>query len=162
VINMTEDSAKNENSGGQRAHGGHLVAARVAIISLLVCGVIFPLVVTGVAQVLLPYQANGEPVSAGGRIVGSNLIAQPFTGPIFFHPRNDSASGVDPDITLQDALAQVPRIHSATGIPVSSLDDLIQRNVVAISWISGEPYVNVLNLNLQLIRDFPSVYAGYP
>ena len=71
----------------------------LAVISLLICGLFFPLLVTGIGQVLFPYQANGEIVQLNGKDVGSNLIAQNFTLPIFFHPRNDSASGVDPDIT---------------------------------------------------------------
>src|SRR5664280_2674176 len=75
----------------------------LALVSLLICGLIFPLVVTGIAQVFFPYQANGEIVQLNGKSVGSNLIAQNFSLPIFFHPRNDSASGVDPDITLKDA-----------------------------------------------------------
>ncbi|MCZ7400369.1 MAG: potassium-transporting ATPase subunit C, partial [Candidatus Methanoperedens sp.] len=94
---------------------------RLAIISLALCGLLFPLVVTGFAQLLLPYQANGEIIQFHGRDVGSSLIAQSFTSPMFFHPRNDSASSVDPDITLQDAYSQISRIHSTTGIPSDEL-----------------------------------------
>ena len=87
----------------------------IAIVSLLVCGLFFPLLITGIAQVILPYQANGQIAHLGGQPVGSNMITQNFTEPFFFHARNDSASGLDPDITVQDALSQIPRISNATG-----------------------------------------------
>jgi K+-transporting ATPase ATPase C chain len=63
----------------------------LALISLLICGVFFPLLITGIAQVFFPSQANGEIVQVNGQAVGSSLIAQNFSLPLFFHPRNDSA-----------------------------------------------------------------------
>ena len=88
----------------------------LAVISLVICGLFFPLLVTGIAQVFFPNQANGEIVQLNGKPIGSELIAQTFTSSVFFHPRNDSASGVDPDITVQDAYSQIPAISNATGI----------------------------------------------
>ena len=134
---------------------------RLAVISLALCGILFPLVVTGFAQLLLPYQANGEITQLKGRDAGSILIAQNFTSPMFFHPRNDSASGVDPDITLQDAYSQISRIHSTTGIPSDELKHIVDENVERTLWIVGEPYVNVLRLNLVLIDEYPSIYGSY-
>jgi K+-transporting ATPase ATPase C chain len=134
---------------------------RLAIISLLICGLLFPLVVTGVAQSLLPNQANGELIPLNGRYVGSSLIAQNFSSPKFFHPRNDSASGVDPDITLQDAYLQIPRIHTSTGISSDALKRIVDGNVERTLWVVGEPYVNVLRLNLLLVENYPSVYQQY-
>jgi K+-transporting ATPase ATPase C chain len=136
---------------------------RLAIISLVLCGLMFPLLVTGVAQVLLPYQANGDIVRFHGRDVGSSLIAQDFESPMFFHSRNAtlSASGVDPDITLQDAYSQIPRIQATTGIPSDALKQLVDQNVERTIWIVGDPYVNVLNLNLLLIEKYPSIYASF-
>lgn len=134
---------------------------RMAIISLVLCGLLFPIAVTGFAQVLLPYQANGSLVQFKGRNVGSYLIGQNFDSPIFFHTRNNSASGVDPDITLQDAYLQTQRIHSATGIPMETLKQLIDENVERTMWIIGDPYVNVLKLNLLLIQQYPSVYSSF-
>jgi K+-transporting ATPase c subunit len=99
-------------------------AITLTLLSLLICGIVFPLLVTGLAQIFFPNQANGEIVQLNGQPVGSNLIAQNFTLPIFFHPRNDSASGVDPDITIQDAYSQISRIQNATGIPIEALTQL--------------------------------------
>jgi K+-transporting ATPase ATPase C chain len=134
---------------------------RLAVVSLVLCGLLFPLVVTGFAQVLFPYQANGEIVQFRGRNAGSLLIAQNFASPMFFHPRNDSASGVDPDITLQDAYSQIPRIHATTGIPSDALQRLVDENVERTLWVVGDPYVKVLELNLLLVKEYPAVYATF-
>ncbi len=136
---------------------------RLAVISLVLCGLVFPLVVTGVAQVLMPNQANGGIIRFNGRDIGTNLIAQNFTSPMLFHSRNvtSSASGVDPDITLQDAYSQIPRIHATTGIPSDVLKQLVDDNVERTLWIVGDPYVNVLKLNLILIEKYPSIYAPF-
>lgn len=134
---------------------------RLAVISLVLCGLLFPLIVTGFAQILFPYQANGEIVQFRGRNAGSLLIAQNFTSPMFFHPRNDSASGVDPDISLQDAYSQIPRIHASTGIPADALKRLVDENAERTLWAVGDPYVNVLELNLLLVKAYPTVYAAF-
>ena len=85
----------------------------LALVSLLICGILYPFLIAGIGQAFFPSQANGSLAKINGQTVGSTLIAQNFTSPIFFHTRNEtanpSASGVDPDITLQDAVSQVPR-----------------------------------------------------
>ena len=136
-------------------------AISLALLSLLICGIAFPLLITGLAQVFFPNQANGEIVQFNGQAVGSNLIAQNFTQPLFFHPRNDSASGVDPDITLQDAYSQIPRIQNATGIATEMLNQMVNQNTEGTYWIFGIPYVNVLRLNLALVKTYPSVYNEF-
>lgn len=133
-------------------------AIRIALVSMLICGLLFPLLITGIAQVTMPYQANGDLVQLNGRTVGSYLIDNNFTLPVFFHARNDSASGVDPDITLYDANSQVARISNATGIPTTAIQQIVNDNVEGVYWIFGSPYVNVLKLNLALINAFPSSY----
>jgi potassium-transporting ATPase KdpC subunit len=138
-------------------------ALRLAIVSMLLCGLVFPLVVTGFAQVLLHDQATGSLAHLNGnnrRAVGSYLIAQNFSQPFFFHSRNVtlSASGVDPDITLQDALSQIPRISSATNITQADLSSLVSQNIERTSFVSGDEYVNVLRLNLALIQTNQSTY----
>ncbi len=62
----------------------------VVTLAVLVCG-IYPIVVWGVAQILFPDAANGSLVRVNGKVVGSQLLAQNFTGAQYFHPRPSSA-----------------------------------------------------------------------
>lgn len=63
----------------------------MTLATTLLLGIVYPLVVTGLAQVLFPRQANGQLIHKDGRLVGSRIIAQGFTGPTYFHPRPSSA-----------------------------------------------------------------------
>lgn len=70
---------------------------RPAIMSMLVltilCGFVFPFVITAIAQVAFHRQANGSLVTNGGKVTGSELIGQNFTAPSYFHPRPSAAGG---------------------------------------------------------------------
>jgi len=143
------------------------VALRLAITSLVICGLIYPIIVTGIAQPLMPYQANGEIAKLHGQAVGSSLIDDGFTSQMFFHTRNESnplnasASGVDPDITIPQALSQISGISNATGISQSSLTQIVDQNEQGVYWIFGSPFVNILQLNLILINQYPLVYSNF-
>jgi potassium-transporting ATPase KdpC subunit len=71
-----------------------LPGLRIKIFMTLLFGVVYPLVVTGIAQVVFPHQANGSLVTANGQVIGSELIGQSFTKPEYFQPR-PSAAGND-------------------------------------------------------------------
>ena len=135
----------------------------LALVSLLICGLLYPFFIAGIGQVFFPNQANGDLVKLNGQPVGSSLIAQNFTEPIFFQTRNEteSASTVDPDITLQMAYSQVPGISNATGISSTALTNIVNNNQQGTFWIFGSPYVDVLQLNLLLINDYPSLYSNF-
>jgi K+-transporting ATPase ATPase C chain len=71
------------------------IAVRTALVTLLLTGLAYPVLVTGLAQFLFGTEANGTLVADGtGRIVGSALIGQNFANPAYFHPR-PSAAGTD-------------------------------------------------------------------
>jgi potassium-transporting ATPase KdpC subunit len=75
----------------------NLVAAvLMTLVTTLMLGVIYPLVITAVAQVTFPDQANGQLISQNGKIVGSTLIGQGFSSPGYFRPR-PSAAGMGYD-----------------------------------------------------------------
>lgn len=159
---MKKLETKKSNDGGKEKADFKPVIG-IAIVSLLIGGLFFPLFITGIAQVFFPTQANGDLVRINGQVVGSSNIAQNFTLPIFFHTRieSQSASGLDPDITLQMADSQISGISNATGIPTGALQQIVNQNVDPEGRYVELQYVNVLSLNLQLIQDYPSVYSAY-
>ena len=73
-----------------------LIAVWMTLATTVLLGIIYPLVVTGLAQVIFPRQANGELIRVDGKLVGSALIGQPFTQPGYFRSRPSYAgSGYD-------------------------------------------------------------------
>src|SRR3954452_22872235 len=73
-----------------------LTAILMTIVTTLLLGVVYPLVVTGVAQVLFPAKANGQLIERDGRVVGSRIIGQAFSSPGYFRGRPSAAgSGYD-------------------------------------------------------------------
>jgi potassium-transporting ATPase KdpC subunit len=75
-----------------------LTAVLYTVVTTVVFGIIYPLVVTGLAQVMFPRQANGELIRSGDKLVGSRLMGQPFTAPGYFWSRPSAAgtAGYDP------------------------------------------------------------------
>jgi K+-transporting ATPase ATPase C chain len=178
----------------------------MALFTLVVLGLAYPLAMTGIAQVLMPAQSNGSLVkSADGTVIGSSLIGQNFTDAKYFHSRPSaagadgydatasgasnlaptskalidavasrvasavvenpglvagkvpidmvtaSASGLDPDISIANALAQVARVAAARGMSADAVRNVVDAHITPRSLgLLGEPCVNVLELNLAL------------
>jgi len=170
----------------------------------ILCGGIYPAVVWVVGQRFFPDKANGSLVRSDGKMVGSALIAQGFSGPSYFHPRpsaagrgydavnsggtnlgptsrkliedvkrrvaayradngltpgtsvpadavTSSASGLDPHISVRNALLQAARIAKARGIAEKDLLAKVGAHTEGRTFgFLGEPRVNVLTLNLAL------------
>lgn len=68
-----------------------ITAILMTLATTVLLGIIYPLVVTGLAQVLFRQKANGQLIEAGGRVVGSKIIGQAFSGPAYFHSRPSAA-----------------------------------------------------------------------
>jgi len=190
--------------------------AIIVLVALtLITGLVYPLAMTGIAQVIFPRQAQGSMIERDGHVVGSALIGQNFTSDKYFHGRlsattapdpNDptktvaapynaansggsnlgpsnkaliervqadldklkqenpsvpvpadlvttSASGLDPEISPEAALFQVPRIAKTRNLPENRIRDLIAEQTEGrFLGLLGEPRVNVLLLNLALDR----------
>lgn len=189
-----------------------IVTSAIAILVLtLLLGIVYPLVVTGVAQVAFPGNANGEKVYVNGRLVGSKLIGQSFAGNRrYFQSRpsattpadnaaattfsnlgpnslatlhelqtniraylalespydpgltagtipvdavDTSASGIDPDISVANARIQAHRVAAVRHLSLAAVDALVNTYTGGRGLgFSGEPTVNVLELNLALNR----------
>jgi K+-transporting ATPase ATPase C chain len=76
-----------------------LPGLRIKIFMTIVVGVIYPLAITGVCQLVFPHRANGSLVTAGGKVIGSELIGQNFTKPEYFQPRPSAAGSEGYDAT---------------------------------------------------------------
>jgi len=141
-----------------------LSSALAIVVLTLALGLGYPLLVTGVAQVLLRGQADGSRVERGGKTVGSSLIAQGFSGARWFHPR-PSVTGYDPAATafanlgpnsaeLGDTLAARLRAYLArerpydpgltrAGVPVDAVTD---------SASGVDPHISQANARIQARR----------
>jgi potassium-transporting ATPase KdpC subunit len=77
-----------------------ITAVLMTIATTVLLGIIYPLVITGLSQVLFAKRANGQLIQANGKIIGSRLIGQSFSGAAYFHSRPSSAgAGYDPTST---------------------------------------------------------------
>jgi K+-transporting ATPase ATPase C chain len=170
----------------------------------IICGLIYPLVITAVSQAIFPRQSNAGIINKRDIIIGSELIGQMFTRPEYFHGRPSatdpsydasnssgsnlapssakllkqvkarleqvrkgnglpanmpvpadlvlaSASGLDPHISVEAALLQVPRIARERKVSESVIEKIVHQNTEnPFLEIWGMRRVNVLRLNITL------------
>lgn len=142
-------------------------SVRVVILMILAAGIAYPLLLVLIGDITLPFQSTGSLLTLDEQVVGSKLIGQEFKSDKLFHirPSANSTSTVDPHITPDDAYSQILRISKATGLPQSTLKTAIQYNVeknkVSNVLVFAPPYVNVLEVNLELISGYPDVYQEF-
>ncbi len=85
-----------------------LISIWMTLATTVLLGIVYPLVVTGLAQVLFPRQANGSLIQAGGKTIGSRLIGQPFSATAYFHPRPSAAGPAGYDSSSSSASNLAP------------------------------------------------------
>lgn len=66
-------------------------ATLMTVVTTILLGIVYPLTITGLAQVLFPDQANGQLITRDGKVIGSRIIGQPFTSPGYFYSRPSAA-----------------------------------------------------------------------
>jgi K+-transporting ATPase ATPase C chain len=68
-----------------------LISVLMTVATTLLFGIFYPLIVTGLAQLIFPHRANGQLIVKDGKVVGSTIIGQGFSGAAYFHPRLSAA-----------------------------------------------------------------------
>ena len=138
-------------------------AVRPAIVILLlftlITGLIYPLAITGVAQLIFPHQANGSLVQDGSRVVGSELIGQNFAKPEYFHPR-PSAAGKGYDASASSGSNLGPTSKQLADNIKSGLDqaradgvkDNVPADMVTASGSGLDPDISPANAFAQVPR----------
>jgi K+-transporting ATPase ATPase C chain len=117
TVTQAQSVQSSVSQPAERAAQGSLVrpAASLLVLFTLLTGLLYPALVTGIAQVVFPKQASGSLIEAGGKVVGSALIGQPFDAPEYFwgrpsatgpHPYNGAASTGSNLGPLNPALAE--------------------------------------------------------
>lgn len=140
-----------------------LSAAVVIFLALTVfTGLVYPLAMTGVAQVLFPNRADGSLVKRDGEVVGSRLIGQNFSGPRYFHPRpsaagdgydamSSSASNLgptNPDL-ISEVRKRVAAYRAENRVPAGTA---VPADAVTASGSGLDPHISVANARLQAPR----------
>jgi len=105
-----------------------LISIWMTLATTVLLGVIYPLVVTGLAQLIFPHQANGSLIEANGKIIGSHLLGQPFTAPGYFHPRPSNAGPAGYDGTASGGSNLAPTNKALVDRVAASVKDLQAEN----------------------------------
>jgi K+-transporting ATPase ATPase C chain len=136
-----------------------LTAIWFTLATTVIFGIVYPLVVTGIAQVSFPDQANGSLIVKNGQLVGSRLIGQAFTGDKYFHSRPSAAgSGYDPTASGGSDLGPtnqtlISRVHDDVAkLQHEQPGTLVPADMVTTSGSGLDPDISPANAEFQVPR----------
>lgn len=138
-----------------------ITAIKAFIIFTILLGVVYPLAITGIAQVAFPQKANGSLIKANGQVVGSFLIGQKFDRPEYFNSRpsavdynaaGSGASNLGP--SSKKLTEQVKKRVQSLKLTIqpSNPPTLIPADMVLTSASGLDPHISIENAKLQLPR----------
>lgn len=131
-----------------------LIAIRAFIIFSILLGLVYPLAITGIAQVVFPQKANGSLIVENGQIIGSSLIAQKFDNPKYIYPRPSAvdynAAGSGASNLGPSSKKLIDRIK--TDIAKNNLSGNIHADMVLTSASGLDPHISLENAKLQAKR----------
>ena len=136
-----------------------ITSVLMTIVTTVLLGLVYPLVITGIAKVLFPHQAAGELIERNKEVIGSRIIAQPFTGAGYFHAR-ESAAGNGYDAANSGGTNYAPtnqKLVDRVKQDVSSLQSEnpgkpIPVDLVTTSASGLDPHISPANAEFQLPR----------
>ncbi|HEX8894248.1 MAG TPA: potassium-transporting ATPase subunit KdpC [Terriglobales bacterium] len=136
-----------------------VISVLMTIVTTILLGIIYPLVVTGIAQVIFPRKANGQLITQNGKLVGSSLIGQPFNGPTYFHSR-PSAAGTGYDAANSGGTnlgptnkALISRVEQDTATLHAENPNLpVPVDLVTTSASGLDPHVSIAAAEFQIPR----------
>jgi K+-transporting ATPase ATPase C chain len=137
-----------------------LISIWMTLATTVLLGIIYPLVVTGLAQVFYPHRANGDLIEFRGQLVGSRLIGQPFTAPWYFHSRPSAAgpAGYDPTQSQGSNLAPTNKAlldrvsASVQTLEAENLNTPIPIDLVTASASGLDPDISPASAEFQISR----------
>jgi K+-transporting ATPase ATPase C chain len=138
------------------------VAFRVTAVLTVLTGLIYPAVVTGIAQAIFPRQAHGSLLTDGGRVLGSELIGQNFAKPEYFHPRPSAAGQNGYDATASTGSNYGPTNQKLIDRVKASVEQYRKENsdftgpipadAVTASASGLDPHISPANADIQSAR----------
>src|SRR5260370_22615016 len=111
----------------------------MTVVTTVIFGVVYPLSVTVLPQLLFPAQANGSFIQINGQLVGSTLLGQSFTSPQYFHSR-PSAAGAGYDASQSGATYLRPTNHQLPDPLKAEVDKLHAENPVSAISVGSGPH----------------------